>query len=259
MRNKLLYILGAAMLLVSCGTEIGENERLEYVAPAAVGKNVLLVDFTGQRCGNCPKANEEIEPRQRQYGGDTVIAVGMHSGPLGFKGTPKVLGLATDLGDTYYNHWGVEYQPTGVIDYLGKVDYTAWAANVTERLKKQTTVSISATTEGEGTDLHGNVSVEFSDAMVRGKLQLWLVEDSITAMQLMPDGSPNKDYVHMHVFRDAINGTWGQDLTAVNAMGWNPVVSYQYTLNESWNRKHLWLIAFVYDDSGVLQVIRKHL
>ena len=95
--------------------------------------------------------------------------------------------------------------------------------------------------------------------MARGKLQLWLVEDSITAMQLMPDGSPNKDYVHMHVFRDAINGTWGQDLTAVNAMGWNPVVSYQYTLNESWNRKHLWLIAFVYDDSGVLQVIRKHL
>ena len=84
MRNKLLYILGAAMLLVSCGTEIGENERLEYVAPAAVGKNVLLVDFTGQRCVNCPKANEEIESLQRQYGGDTVISVGMHSGPLGF-------------------------------------------------------------------------------------------------------------------------------------------------------------------------------
>jgi thiol-disulfide isomerase/thioredoxin len=247
------------MMLTSCGTEIGENERLEYVAPAEVGKNVLLVDFTGQRCVNCPKANEEIEKLQEQYGGDTVIAVGMHSGPPGFKGNSKVLGLATDLGDTYYNYWGIEYQPTGVIDYLGKFDYPAWAATVTEQLQKTTTVTINATAEGEGTDLHGSVTVEFSDELVRGNLQLWLVEDSITALQSMPDGSVNKEYLHMHVFRDAVNGTWGTDLTSINSATWNPTMNYEYTLNEGWNRDHMWLIAFVYDDSGVLQVIRKHL
>ena len=257
MKHKLLYILSAAMLLVSCGTEIGENERLDYVKPQPVGKNVLVVDFTGQRCVNCPKANEEIETLQEQYGADTVIAVGMHSGPLGFKGNSRLLGLATDLGDTYYNYWGIEYQPTGVVDYRGKSDYTSWASEVMQSLHQTASVSLTATAEGTGTDLHGSVTIEGINGNTSGKLQLWLVEDSIVAMQMMPDGSANANYLHSHVFRDAVNGTWGQDVTVTE--GYRTTVDYTYTLNEKWVRNHMWLIAFVYDNNGVKQVIRKHI
>ena len=113
------------LLFSACSTQIDEDQRLTYVKPAAVGKNVLLVDFTGQRCINCPTASHEIEKIQEQYSADTVIAVGMHSGPLGFRGNAKTVGLSTTTGDNYYRQWNVEYQPQGVIDYLGKSDYTA--------------------------------------------------------------------------------------------------------------------------------------
>ena len=73
----------ATLAFVAC-SHIDEEDRLIYVKPAAAQRCVLLEDFTGQRCINCPKANDEIHALQEQYGADTVIAVAIHSGPLGF-------------------------------------------------------------------------------------------------------------------------------------------------------------------------------
>ena len=64
MKRTLLYIIGVMLLFSACSTQIDEDQRLTYVKPAAVGKNVLLVDFTGQRCINCPTASLEIEKLQ---------------------------------------------------------------------------------------------------------------------------------------------------------------------------------------------------
>lgn len=245
------------MLLTACSTQVDEEDRLVYVKPAAVGKNVLLVDFTGQRCVNCPNATDIIEQLQKQYGPDTVVAVGMHSGPLGFKGNARVLGLATDLGDTYYNYWNIEYQPQGVIDYLGKSDYLSWTGIVAAELQKTAPVDIKLTATTDGSAVSGKVTVSGIDGATTGILQLWLVEDSITAMQMMPDGSANATYLHNHVFRAAINGDWGQGITV--AEGTTEDVDYTLPLQTAWVTKHLSVIAFVYNTTGVKQVVRKHL
>ena len=71
----------AIYVLSSCDT-VNEENRLIYVKPASVARNVLIEDFTGQRCVNCPNATDEIEHLQQFYGADTVIAVGIHSGPF---------------------------------------------------------------------------------------------------------------------------------------------------------------------------------
>lgn len=254
MKRALLYIMGAILLFSACSTQIDENQRFTYVKPTAVGKNVLLVDFTGQRCVNCPKATEEIEKIQKLYSADTVIAVGMHSGPLGFRGNAKAVGLSTTTGDNYYRQWNIEYQPQGVIDYLGKSDYTVWAGIVHERLQKTAPVDISLEACMDGTTGSGKVSLMALDGNVQGKLQLWIVEDSITALQLMPDGSANRNYLHMHAFRAAVNGEAGE---AVNVKEGETVsVSFSTNFDASWNPRHLWIIAFVYNEQGVLQVKR---
>ena len=211
-----ISFLLAAVLMTAC-SHIDEDEQLIYVKPAPVERSVLLEDFTGQRCVNCPNAAEEIEKLIEQYGEDAIIAVSIHSGPLGFHTNPRFLGLATDVGDEYYNHWNPSDDN-----------------------------QIDIYTEIQGVD--GNT---------RGKLQLWIVEDDITAFQMMPDGTRNDNYLHHHVFRAAVNGEWGEDVEVQE--GYTVSNNHLITLSDEWKAENLSVIAFVYNDSGVLQVTKAKL
>ena len=70
-----------AVLMTSCD-EVETQDRLIYVEPPEVSRAVLIEDFTGQYCVNCPRATEEIERLVEEYGDTTVIAVAIHSGPF---------------------------------------------------------------------------------------------------------------------------------------------------------------------------------
>lgn len=253
----------ALFALASCSS-VDEADRLIYVKPADVARKVLIEDFTGQRCVNCPLATEEIEQLQQTYGDSNVIAVGIHSGPLGFHGNTKVLGLATDEGDEYYNAAEAEYQPVGMVNRIdGLHDYTQWGGIVMDQIKRTAPIAININFVHDEQHLNDNevyvaIDIRPIDTAVKGKLQLWLVEDSITALQLMPDGSANYDYVHNHVFRKAINGTWGEDITLQPQQN-DLVLIKSFNLDPAWNRLHLAIVAFVYNSDGVLQVEKKYI
>lgn len=250
-----LALFAMSMMLTAC-SNIDEADRLiyvepEYTKPDAVPRVVLLEDFTGQRCINCPKGTEIIEQLQQQYG-DTFIAVGIHSGPLGFKGNAKNVGLATDLGDEYYDHWGLEYQPVGLVNRQGAVNYIDWTTTVVKELARPTTLSLKVDAALRDGKMDITVSAMGTDGNTQGKLQVWIVENGITAMQLMPDGSANADYVHNHVLRAAVNGNWGEDISIAESVTTDK--SYNgVALGESWNPANLSVIAFVYNDQGVQQ------
>ena len=57
MIRRLLYIVIAAVLLVGCDV-IGENDRFIPVDVKVGERIVLLEEFTGFRCVNCPLAAE---------------------------------------------------------------------------------------------------------------------------------------------------------------------------------------------------------
>jgi hypothetical protein len=252
-----LALLLTAVFMTAC-SHIDEDERLIYVKPAAVERSVLLEDFTGQRCVNCPNAAEEIEKLIEQYGEDAIIAVSIHSGPLGFHTNPRFYGLSTDEGDEYYNHWNLEYQPVGIIDRGAPAEYTAWGTLIREELQKTAPVDINLTvTLGDSLQVEIYTLIQGVDGNTQGKLQLWVVEDNITAFQMMPDGTRNDNYVHRHVFRATVNGQWGDDIDVQE--GYNVLKDYNIILSSEWNPENLSVIAFVYNDSGVLQVTRAKL
>ena len=76
--------LAALVMAVACD-EVSTDERLTYVEPPEVGRAVLIEDYTGQYCVNCPRATEEIERLVEQYGDSVVVAVAIHSGPQQMK------------------------------------------------------------------------------------------------------------------------------------------------------------------------------
>ena len=205
------YIISCiCLLLVGCD-RISEDERLIYEKPEPAQRVVLLEDFTGQRCTNCPKATEVIAQLQETYG-DALVAVGIHGGPLAFAGNAKVIGLKT----------------------------------------KPLRLGGNALVEGDAITIH--VYAEGTDGTVVGKLQVWLLEDGIQTLQLMPDGSANQTYIHNHVFRTAVNGLWGDDFSV--GEGERTERTFTQDLEPAWNKGQLSVVAFVYNDSGVQQAVR---
>ena len=247
------FLFTLLFLTASC-SHISEDERLIYVKPTAVSRSVLIEDFTGQRCVNCPNANDEIARLQQEYGDDAVIAVAIHSGPLGFYTNSRYLGLRTETGDAYYDHWQIEYQPVGMVDRSELLDFSSWNGRIRQELAKPAPISI--TVDPTVTDRHLTVQATASapGGFAAGNLQLWLVEDNITAFQLMPDGTLNDAYVHQHVFRAAVNGTWGDALSLKE--GETVTRRYDTTLPDEWNVAELYVVAFVYNEAGVQQVTK---
>lgn len=249
--KRLIYLLALVLVLVSCD-HIADDDRLIYIKPAAVKRTVLIEDFTGQRCVNCPKATEVIHQLEEQYP-DGVIAVGIHSGPFARSMTGTRYALGTDEGDEYYSHWRLDHQPVGMVNRLRVSDYTEWTAIVHEQVQLTAPLSISVSAEIDNAthQLTASVAMMGTEGQVKGSLQLWLVEDGVEAFQYLPDNTVDREYIHNHVLRCAINGTWGEPI-ALNE-GEEKVVTHQLALSETWNAGNLRVVAFVYNDNGVLQ------
>lgn len=264
-KNLFLGVATAAMAMAAAScSNIDEGDRLIYVKPAEVGRAILIEDFTGQRCINCPTGTEIINSIVETYGEDNVIAVGIHSGPLGFAGNSKTVGLMTDTGNEYYTRWDKENkmgQPWVIFNRKTSPDshYNNWAAMVGTIISEKANLSVKIANAYDAATrtLTTTVGADGVNGTVNGKLQVWIVEDGVPALQMMPDGSANKEYIHNHVFRAAVNGTWGEDVTVKEDE--TTTKQYQYKLPETWNADNIAVVAFVYNDGGVENVAKKHL
>ena len=256
MKLKNIFALAALGLSFAACDDIKESERFIPVdTDIQITKNVLIEDFTGQLCVNCPEAANAIQDIQNFHGSDKVIAVAIHGEKPGLSGY-----LANDLGTEYYNHWGVETLPSGMVDRQGLQDYKDWMSTATKRLEADV-ISLSLSMENNSYETSNRtltVQVEaLAGADLDGKLQVWLTESKIIGLQSMLDGSKNYEYVHNHVLRDAVNGAYGEAVAL--KMGEAQTLTYAYTVPEEWNAENLAVVAFVYNESGVVQVIEQAL
>lgn len=262
------YILAFACLLLAGCDRIAEDERLIYEPivmeddqedipeegkPEQTKRVVLLEDFTGQRCTNCPKATDVIEQLQ-EVCGSALVAVGIHGGPLAFAGNARTVGLKIDIGDEYYTHWNLEYQPVGLVNRHAPLSYSEWIDAVKEELAKPAPLRLKGTAVLEGNAIAISIDAQGTSGTVDGKLQVWLLEDGIKALQLMPDGTANQAYIHNHVLRTAVNGTWGEDFSIKE--GETVQRTMALNLEPKWNREQLSIVAFVYNDQGVQQAAK---
>lgn len=253
---KTFAICAATLSLASC-SDIAEDDRLIYVEPIQVSKHVLIEDFTGQGCVHCPDATVAIEALQEQYGADNVIAVSIHSGPFSKTVSGQHYPLWTETGDYYYDSWNIESQPTGVIDRQ-TVSSTpqSWGAIVRDALQGTAPIKLDATTSYDEATRTATINVQAKgvEQDITGKLQVWLTEDSIINIQTMGDGHINPNYVHNHVFRTAVNGRDGEDIS----IHWDEekTVTYSAVLDEAWKAENMSVVAFVYNNNGVQQVIK---
>lgn len=257
----ILSVILIILLMVAC-EDVSLDERLQYVEPPEVTRAVLIEDFTGQYCVNCPRATEEIERLVKEYGDSVVIAVAIHSGPFS-KNKGELSPLYTEVGDMYFNNWGLSAQPVGLVDRLfGSLpfSYTDWAAGVNFEVENDPPVGLLTDIIYDNETRKATIEVQtigLDSALVSGSLQVWLVEDSIDSFQLMPDGSRQEHYNHMHVFRASVNDPWGDDVKVNH--GEVVTKTYNYQLDPAWEPEHCSIVTFMFDDDGVQQVSKTKL
>ena len=246
-------LMVAAAVITAC-SHIDEGERLLYVEPAAAQRVVLVEDFTGQKCVNCPNATNILNDILAAYGEENVIPVAIHCGPFGLN---TATGLVTETGKTYWNAFfnDTQGQPVAKINRgPANDDYKNWAQPIAEELARTTnvTLDVEASYNPKGRLLQVNVSA-LGTAGESQKLQLWLVEDSIVAIQALPTGGTDRQYVHNHVLREAINGDWGETII----FGEEPVLMQKgFVLDEKYKAENCCIVAFTYDDNGVTQAAK---
>lgn len=237
-------------MLLSC-SHIDEDEQLIYVQQEAAQRVVLLEDFTGQRCVNCPKGTEIISELEDIYG-DSFIPVGIYWEP---KAVPN--GLATETGKEYFSHWELDAQPIGIVNRHDPVNYTDWIKVVRDEIQRPANITMQAEAILNGDQIDITVTETSLQDAVSGNLQVWIIEDGIVATQAMPadwGGGFKQDYVHNHVFRTAVNGTWGNAIS-IDA-GKTLTQNFHQTVDEQWDTTKLSVVAFVYNDNGVEQATK---
>ena len=252
---KIFVSILATFLFASCD-HVAEVDRYIELEPVKAQRVVLLEEFTGQSCINCPKAHEAVKTLQQQYG-TSIIPVSIHAGsfaiPDGMFGE-TFQGLRTEEGDLYAMQLGNPAPPCGVINRNSGVkhDINEWAALVRNELARPTPLDIQINAHCVDGKLQASSMLRSSEP-INGYLQLWVLEDSIVSIQL--DGSKTiTDYVHNNVYRAALNGVGGQSVS-LQANVYEEVAA-SIPIRDKWNPGKLSIVGFVYDDKGVIQAAR---
>ena len=267
MKNNTLsgYILsgGFALLLstaFSSCDNVAADDRYLLVDPVVPARVLLIEDFTGQNCVNCPDAHTIIEELQKQYG-DAIVAVSIHGGSFSISREKSDLesgyiGLATPEGEHYNTIFNVSSWPQGMIDRRdGLLDFSSWASAVRKEIERPADLSIllNASLENGGKEIKIDVEL-IPNEEIEGDLNIWVIESGITARQRSSNGLI-AEYVHENVFRAAVNGTDGETVSL--SPGLHHTGSYTIEVRdnneECWNPENLSVVAFVSSSAGVHQ------
>ena len=265
-----IAILFAITFLSSCD-EINRpyEEKSGPIDVDTTKKNIIIEDFTGHFCGNCPEAREVAERLTESY--SNVYTISVHEGPLA-KSLPGILkyNWITPEATALAQKFKLVASPFGLINrtaFNGKALVTpdSWEAAVKAELTKTADIDINATASFNETtkEISFIGDIKFLKAGT-GKeyLVVYVIEDSIVKPQKNDFLKPfpyDTFYVHKHVLRASMNGNFGEPVSETIITAGNKVnksIKYAIPSEKDWRTNHLDLIAIVRNNETeeILQV-----
>ena len=263
--KNIFYILLLSILIYSCEQKCAVIPPLQ---PPTVGlKKVIIEEFTGVRCVNCPDGSAEIENLKTLYN-ENLIAISIHAGtfakPYANQDDYSIQDgkdILAFLGDP------VGY-PAAVIDRKVFPDNggelqtgrNQWAGYISDESKITPKVSISMsktyTESNRLLEITTNV-VPTENISEKLALTVLITEDSIIGKQLLPSPIGLKDdYVHKHMLRDVVSNPTGDPINEVTSKGNIITKKYSLTLPSNFVDKHCHIIAFVSKVGSVKEILQ---
>ena len=268
---KILSIIFALSLFVQSCDKIQPPYKVGEGIDCEVGnQNVLIEDYTGHTCVNCPNAAQTAH-EIKELCEDRVVVIAVHAG---YFAEPKPTGdftydFRTEAGNEWNDFFGIVSNPNGVVNRINEngnyvVSPGQWTEATTELLAQNSPVNIEIENEYDNNTLSTKVIADFiGDVDGNYSLIVCITEDNIVKAQKNNDHTVGDvpdiiDYKHMHVLRIAINGAWGQSfISGSTSSGETVSKTYEQQFDGTdWMAENCNVVAFIYNetDKSVLQV-----
>lgn len=286
--TKALQIIACGILvLASCSEEappglnfapersVFDTTYITNTFPAAQATNVLIEDFTGVKCPNCPRA-QNVAKKLMSENPKRVFVIAMHPGkgllstltsPFKTPGndhdskydfrTEEAADILTFLG-------GTSQLPIGAINrtlFNGEPSILIidpkWSGKSLEKLNTTSIVNIDTFgTKGvyyvNANTIRINVKLAYTSATSDSQyVSIAIIEDGLIDYQ--ENGTVvEENYEHNHILRRMITPITGSQLKASLVPGrvFETTYDYELTPTETWNRKNLKLVVFVHNGTN---------
>lgn len=225
---------------------------------------VLLEEFTGHLCSNCPGA---AVTAVEMASNPKVILTGVHAGFLAEPDAAHPADYTTDAGDEWWLQMQGSFLPCARFnrrdaesDWFPPGDWQTQldAALADASGPVEARLQIQYAWEEENGHLNVHVETEFVQALEGNyRMELSVLESGIVSPQANNSANGNpaypsptaEEYDHEHVFRGNMNGVNGQEVAVDPEEGRTRVDSYTITWPTDWVLDNCELIAIITDGS----------
>ncbi len=234
-------------------------------------RKVLIEDYTGHYCGNCPLAAIAIDTIISLYG-SKIVPIAVHA-PI----TPGSWADTVSYGPHYRTNfttptgdiWDATFamsaggNPCGGVDRIGgpnnfRTPYSTWALSAATELALPVAADIKIANHYNTTTrvITDTIICKYLQAVDSAySLSVVVTEDSVIDYQhfYLPSAHDDPNYVFNHILRAPMNGTWGDTLST----GHQPAMAtftkiYSLDLNtvyqiKAGKEKHCHVVAFIFN------------
>lgn len=263
-KNILLIIAILAICFQACDNiEAPYNETVIGPQPGdTLVRKVLLEDYTGHKCPNCPTAAKIADTLSNYIFKDRVIVAALHVSTSFASPSPGLFAndYRTTEGTDLDNYFQLSQSglPKGMVNRKGflsqqhKISPSAWTSEVALNLQQPIEANIEIANAYTASNNTLTTQIQSKFMVAKGGtyfLNVMYVEDSVVSAQLYPNNKVDSFYVHKHLFRGMVNGTWGEQIAVDPQADFVLNKSYSITLRTDVKPEKCKVIAFIYNEA----------
>jgi Outer membrane protein Omp28 len=239
--------------------------EISPVIPPLGDKKVLIEEFTGVRCVNCPAGASEIENLKATYG-DRLIVISIHAGDFAPPYSDSKFDFRTTEGNELEKLLGspIGY-PSAIINRKRFSNQNAlqifrptWAGFTANESSVPSPLSLGFVKNYDATTRKLDIEVKIIPTEnLSGdiRLSLALTESGIKDQQETPNGK-KADYTHKYILRKMLTKFDGDALSGLTK-GSSLSKTFNFIVPANWQAENCRLVAFIHksgSDKDVLQV-----
>ena len=235
-----------------------------------VKRTILVEEFTGFKCKNCPDASKSLHLLKENQYEDQLILVAVHAGTLA---QPNIAGnyssadYRTTEGTQLAADFQVDYVPVGLINRVPDggsstpfYEKEIWASVIATELEKPVEADVKLSATYNAATRLVNIAVDgkfLVDGTDKEYLSVFVIEDQVIGEQ-DSNGFHIEHFHHKSMFRGTVNGLYGEKIldTAI-PKDYTFTKNYTYTLPAAINPAKCHLVAFIHRKDVGISTVRQ--